>query len=155
LKILVISDSHNFKKYIFEAIESETPDMILHLGDNMKDCEDLDALYPQIPLRGVKGNCDTFVKGLDIDEFTLEGKRFMMTHGHLFGVKSGKDRILKSAIDRSVDVLLYGHTHIPYHAILDRLTAVNPGSLGGADKSYAVLEIKNGDVFCQLKNLYY
>jgi len=148
-----MSDSHGFKKYIHEAVESESPDMILHLGDNKKDCDDLGSLYSEIPIRCVKGNCDRFSPGLETDEFTLEGKRFLMTHGHLYGVKTGKESILNSAFSRGADVLLFGHTHIPYCSDYENLIAVNPGSLGSAEKSYAVLFIKNGDVSCELKKL--
>ena len=153
MKILVLSDSHGFKDYLLSAVETESPDMIFHLGDNKKDCEVVEKKYPQIPLRSVKGNCDTFSHGLDFDEFTLEGKRFFMTHGHLFGVKTDKAGILNSAFNRNADVLLFGHTHIPYYTVKDNLVVVNPGSLSSAEKNYAVLELKNGDVSCELKVL--
>jgi len=147
-----MSDSHGSKKNMLDAIERESPDVILFLGDCTRDCSDIEALHPEITLRRVNGNCDQGYPGLDMDEFILEGKKIFMTHGHLFSVKLGKMRILKAAATRGADILLFGHTHIPYCKEKDGLIAINPGSIG-LDKFYAVLEIKNGAVSCELKSL--
>ena len=151
MRILVMSDSHGRKKNMLDAIEIESPDVILHLGDNIRDCADIEALHPEIMLRSVRGNCDQGYSGLDMDEFVLEGKRFFMTHGHLFSVKLGKTRIIDSAIARGVDVLLFGHTHIPYQSLKEDMIVINPGSIG--EKSYAVLEVKSGAVECEFYTL--
>ena len=153
MKILVMSDSHGSKANMLEAVALESPEMILHLGDNDKDCTDIEFEYPEIPLRSVRGNCDRSSAGLDTDEFTVDGKRILMTHGHLFSVKTGKTRIIDTAISRGIDVLLFGHTHRPYHSVFENLTVVNPGSIGEGGKYYAVLEIKNGVVSCEQKSL--
>jgi len=148
-----MSDSHGSKNNMQSAVELESPDWILHLGDNDRDCTDIEMMYPDIPLRTVRGNCDRFSAGLDIDEFVLEEKRFLITHGHLFGVKSGKAKIIQAAIERGADILLFGHTHVPYHSVAGDLIVINPGSMHSTGKHYAVLEIENGDVTCELKNL--
>ena len=153
MKILVMSDSHDSRQRVLNAVALESPEWILHLGDNISDTVDIKLMHPDIPLRFVRGNCDRFSAGLDIDEFVLEGKRFLMTHGHLFSVKLGKTKIIEEAVNRGVDILLFGHTHIPYYSVVDSLTILNPGSIGSSDKSYAVLEIKNGVVSCELKTL--
>ena len=153
MRILVLSDSHGSKKNILDAIEIESPDVILHLGDCSRDCADVEAQHPEIMLCQVKGNCDQGYPGIEMDEFILDGKRFFMTHGHLFGVKLGKTRILDNAAVRGVDVLLFGHTHIPYQSEKDGLFALNPGSIGSGTKSYAVLEIKNGAITYDFMNL--
>ena len=153
MRILVISDSHKHKDNIFQAIALESPEMILHLGDHERDCIDIEFEYPQIPVRTVRGNCDFSSAGLDVDEFTIDGKRILMTHGHLFGVKTGKTGIINSAISRNVDVLLFGHTHVPFYTTKEKMTVINPGSISSGGKAYAVLEIKNGEVSCELKSL--
>ena len=153
MKILVMSDSHGSKNNMLNAVKRETPDWILHLGDNDKDCSDISLMHPDIPLRTVRGNCDRLSAGLDIDEFELEGKRFFMTHGHLFGVKSGKAKVINAATERGADILLFGHTHVPYYSSADNLIVINPGSINSGGKYYAVLEIKNGAISCELKIL--
>ena len=153
MKILVMSDSHGWNDAMLDAAALETPDVILHLGDKCTDCECLEKMFPEIPLRAVKGNCDGGRAGLDMDEFTLEGKRFFMTHGHLFNVKMGKTRIVDAALKRGADVLLFGHTHTPYHDTKDSLTILNPGCVGLNQKYYAIIEINNDAVECELKSL--
>ena len=148
-----MSDSHGSKNNILKAIDLDYPDWLLHLGDNDKDCKDVMLMHPDLPLRTVRGNCDRLSAGIDIDEFALEGKRFYMTHGHLFGVKSGKTKIIQTAIKQSADILLFGHTHVPFYSVTEKLIILNPGSIGVGGKYYAVLEIKNGEVSCELKIL--
>ena len=137
---------------MLDAVALESPDLILHLGDCEKDSSVLTLRYPDIPLRKVRGNCDRLSSELDTDEFKIEDKRFMMTHGHVYNVKTGKDRIIEIAGYRDIDILLFGHTHIPYHSVVEGIEVINPGSIG-TGKSYAVLEIKNGVVSCELKTL--
>jgi len=152
MKILVISDSHGSKDAILDAIAMESPELILHLGDHDKDCAVIETEYPGIPLRSIRGNCDRTSAGFDADEFRLENKLFYMTHGHLYHVKFSKASLIKMAADRGVDVLLFGHTHIPYYSLNGTLSIINPGSIGSTEKSYAVLELKNGVVSCELKS---
>ena len=149
MKILVMSDSHGHKNVIQKAIERESPELILHLGDNDRDCHVITQNYPDIPLRSVRGNCDRSSSGLDIDEFTIDDCRFIMTHGHLYYVKTGYSRIISFASSRSADVLLFGHTHVPYFSVSGNLSIINPGSIGMDNKTYAVLEHKNGIVTCE------
>jgi len=137
---------------MLSAIYLESPDLILHLGDNSKDCDAIVDEFPNIMLRSVRGNCDYSFSGLAHDEFMLEGKNFFMTHGHNFSVKTGLTGIIRIAVERNVDVLLFGHTHIPYNATVEGVLVVNPGSIG-LGKTYAILELENGEVSCELKSL--
>jgi hypothetical protein len=148
-----MSDSHGYKDSMLDVVALESPELILHLGDHDRDCADIGFEYPEIPLRTVRGNCDRSSAGLDMDEFTHGGIRFFMTHGHNYNVKMGKSKIVSAAASRGVDIVLFGHTHIPHYSITDNITIVNPGSIGDSGKSYAVLEIKNGAVSCALKRL--
>jgi len=153
VKILVISDSHGNKGAIRKAVDLEVPGIILHLGDHDSDCKTIEPEYPDIPFRCVRGNCDRSSTGADTDEFTLGGKRFYMTHGHLQRVKIGLSPVLKAASCRGADVLLFGHTHVPYYSVKENVTVVNPGSIGMGGKTYAVLEFKNGAVVCNIKSV--
>ena len=153
MKILIMSDSHGNKGAMFRAVELDPPGLILHLGDHESDCGDLEACFPDIPLRSVRGNCDFMSDKPDKAEFTLGGKLFFMTHGHLHGVKRGLLSIKKSASGIGADILLFGHTHTPYCEIGKKLSIVNPGSISTGDKTYAVLEIIDGEVRCEIKRL--
>jgi len=148
-----MSDSHGNKDVMLKAIASESPDLILHLGDNYRDCFVIHQDYPDVPFRSVRGNGDFSAPLLDIDEFTFGDKRFCITHGHLFGVKIDLDTIIDFAISRGVNVLLFGHTHIPHYSVFRNISIINPGSIGLHIRTYAVLEIKNGELLCEHKNI--
>jgi len=151
MKILVISDSHGCSYDCLKAVELTEPELILHLGDhnNLGDINAVITRY-QVPIRAVMGNCDYMSDGPGEIEFEIVGKRFFMTHGHLYDVKMGLGNITRVAESRGVDVLLFGHTHIPYYAESGGIVMVNPGSIGKEEKTYAVLEIKNGEVACEI-----
>jgi len=153
MKFLVLSDSHGSINNMLNTVDYEAPDVILHLGDYMSDCDSMIKMYPQILLRSVRGNSDGRFPGLDVDEFVMEGKRFMLTHGHLFGVKMGKSKIINAAKDRSIDILLFGHTHSQYHSTDGNITILNPGSIHASTREYAVLEIKNGIIEHEFKRV--
>ena len=37
MKLLVLSDSHKRMQYMYQAVEREKPDLIIHLGDHDRD----------------------------------------------------------------------------------------------------------------------
>lgn len=152
MKIVVFSDSHRIKSAMLGVVETESPETIIHLGDHDKDSEVILSTYPDIPTRCVRGNCDYSSSANEIDKFVLAGKKFFITHGHLFSVKTGLSSITRAAVDDETDILLFGHTHIPYSAELDNLIIINPGSIG-IGQTYAVLDIKNGTVKYELKTV--
>ena len=154
MKILVMSDSHGAKNAMLQAVEKESPDYIMHLGDCDKDCAVIKAMHPTIPLKAVKGNCDTLSALPAAEEFMLEGKRFLMTHGHIFAVKSTLTRLMDYATEQGSEIVLYGHTHIPHKEQYNNILIVNPGSIGhGMPKKYAIIEINDGNVVCTHKSL--
>jgi len=144
-----MSDSHGNKDAVLKAAARESPELILHLGDHDRDCSVIELKHPEIPVRSVRGNCDRFSYGLDTDEFTLGGKRFFMTHGNLYRVKSGISSLLDNARAKGVDVLMFGHTHDPFYSVIGNISVINPGSIGMGGKTYAILELENGNITCE------
>ena len=139
---------------MLQVVKKESPDYILHLGDNEWDCSVLSEIYPDIPLRVVKGNCDGFSAQPATDGFPIEGKHILMTHGHLFYVKTSMSRLKKYAGEQKPDIVLFGHTHIPHKEEWKNMIFINPGSVGfGNPKTYAVININDGKVECELKSL--
>ena len=151
MKVLAFSDSHGNRSVLSHAVALEMPGLILHLGDHDGDCSLVEREFPEIPLRSVRGNCDYSSAGLDVDEFTFGGKRFFMAHGHLYNVKIGFSSIINAAARRGADVLLFGHTHVPYYSVIGSVSVINPGSIAIGSKTYAVLEFKDGDISCEIK----
>jgi predicted phosphodiesterase len=79
--------------------------------------------------------------------------RILMMHGHTHGVKGGMERAVAFAAQAEVDVLLYGHTHLPRQEWLDAgervagqilqkpLLVCNPGAL--QDGRFGTLTLNN------------
>lgn len=152
MKILVLSDSHGSLQHMVQAVETEKPNHVIHLGDHVRDAEDLSRQFPMLPILMIRGNCDF---GSDCREQALaefEGVRILAAHGHRYGVKSGLLRYALAARENFADVALFGHTH---HAVCEEehgIWLMNPGSCGyGCRPSYGVIEIKNGRAACRLE----
>jgi hypothetical protein len=143
VKILVFSDSHNETPPMFRAVEAEKPDTIIHLGDNLSDALALGVKFEKIPLICVRGNCDW--GGTHPEEETAElcGRKILVTHGHLYGVKSGLNRISLKGREAGADLVLFGHTHRAYIARSGGVHLFNPGAVSGRgrdrDRTYGVV----------------
>lgn len=152
MKIVVISDSHGRMLDVYDAVEHECPDAVIHLGDCYEDACELRHSYPDLPVYAVLGNNDW---GADVplqSVVTLEGVRIYLTHGHRDGAYfSSPGNVPVHAAEQDCQLALFGHTHIVYHAMHGTVEVLNPGSIslprrGGA--SYAVLTLNEGRVEC-------
>ena len=94
MKLLVLSDTHRSLGFAYEAIETESPDAVAHLGDHLSDAEDLSFAFQEPEFFYVPGNCDYEPAARQSLLLELAGVRIFLTHGHLFGVKSGLIRSL-------------------------------------------------------------
>lgn len=149
MKLLVFSDSHKTQRHMVQAVRRESPDAVIHLGDHEQDAQKLMAQYPQLPLYQVCGNCDPGVAPA-VQLLTLEGVRLFLTHGHLYGVKSGLLRAELAAREQQADVLLFGHTHRGCCIQKDGLWLLNPGSCGGKMPTYGIVNLLDGRADCRL-----
>ena len=150
IKILVFSDSHSNSKYIEKALEIHggVCDLVVFLGDGVRDADYVKGKYPSIPFFIVRGNCDFFGQEYPIySVLDLDGIRVLVTHGHTFGVKGGYERIANVAKELEADAAFFGHTHMPMDDIYDidgkRIRLFNPGSIayGG---TYGVVNTSRG-----------
>ena len=116
---VVFSDSHGRDAYIDEMMAratavGERPLHILFLGDGLTDLLRAPSLEGQSVL-AVRGNCDMFASDEpDIRTMGLGQFRALMMHGHTVGVKHGLMQAVALAVREDVDLLLYGHTHVPF-----------------------------------------
>ena len=151
LKILVFSDSHRSRVDMIHAIEEQQPDMVIHLGDLMRDAEDLGFAYPKLPLVSVPGNCDGWTMEPVIRQFQAEGKSILLSHGHLWRVKQGYELAISEARKAKADILLFGHTHRAYcEQLADGLWVMNPGA---SRASYGTILLEQGQVQCFITRL--
>ena len=135
-----------------QCVERVQPQVILHLGDCVRDAQRLEERYPQIPLLGVPGNCD--YGGLDQPERLTElgGVRILMMHGHTRGVKSSAMNACYAARECGAQILLFGHTHRPLVDWDGTLWVMNPGSIRDR-RTYGVITLEGGKIDCAAQTL--
>ena len=145
MKILVLSDSHGNIENMAQAVERESPHMILHLGDCWRDGERLHDLFPEIPFHQIPGNCDFRPTEATEEVLCIQGLRILLCHGHTYGVKQTLLRAGYRAQEADLDLFLFGHTHMPLVDKRGKTWFVNPGSIGrGGRPSYATVVIEDG-----------
>jgi len=154
MKIIVFADSHHDTNSMIYVLQEETPDMVIHLGDNVSDAMMLKNIFPEISFEMVQGNCD-FEKVKDEKILTLEGATFFITHGHRYRVKSHLRKLTQKGLDKNADIVLFGHTHKAYLKKEKEMWMINPGSISsmykrGKHPSYAKILIEDGNIDCEI-----
>ena len=119
MQFLIFSDSHGNRKGIEEAVlrQPSKIDGVFFLGDGQLDLFRAD-LPEDLSVYGVRGNCDYPGEGSLPTECvtSLCGHTLFLTHGHLFGAKSGIEGLARAGVERGADIILFGHTHRPLEA---------------------------------------
>lgn len=144
MKILILSDSHGELSTAEKVIRYEKPDHVIHLGDCIRDAEDLSREFPTLPICKVPGNNDWFSDETKEKVITLCGTKIFLCHGHTTGVRDGVTVQLAKALRQNCSVSLFGHTHSPYLEEQDGVLLLNPGSIRDRD-SYAILTLRPGE----------
>ena len=155
MKILVLSDSHGHRENMLRAVEQIAPDLIIHLGDCVRDTECLEQSYPAIPLWQVRGNCDFAPTAPESGLEELDGVRIFFAHGHRHNVKINMDSFCNSVYFSGARLGLYGHTHRARWNRVGAVEILNPGSIGDhLHPTYALVETcGNGAFSCHIHDL--
>lgn len=147
-KILIFSDTHGYTDPCINIInKAGKVDAIIHAGDYTRDAEDLEYIFPEIPMYYVKGNNDLFSRAPAHMTVVIDGVRIFVTHGHEQGVKyeSAFQTLRKKAMAAEPQLIVFGHTHIPYSSYDGGVIMLNPGSIRFS-KTYAEAKTDNGKV---------
>lgn len=161
MKYLIASDAHGRSDLLYSAAKLHRDrEGLIYLGDGIKDIDEQQLTDGNKAFLCVKGNCDLCVSAvypypeellICISEYTV-----IMVHGHLHGVKSGIEKMLVYADKRGANVVLFGHTHVPFEAYFPSGTRIdghtlsrdiwmfNPGSI--SSRSYGLMQIKDGQI---------
>lgn len=128
----VLSDTHlregrTLPSKVWEYLEGV--DLILHAGDVVSPglLTDLEVIAP---VEVVRGNCDGWeLSGLPEQKIvTCEGVRIGLTHG-AYGVgRTTLERARHTFEQGSVELIVFGHSHIPYIERHEDVLLFNPGS---------------------------
>lgn len=132
MRIAVLSDTHSprFWKRCPPAVAAalDGVDLILHAGDVclVETLEELAQLAPVQAVRGNNDGPDVAAWGApEILEIELEGVKVAMLHDS--GPSTGRGRRLRRRFP-AADLVVFGHSHIPWHEVTDGQLAFNPGS---------------------------
>ncbi|MFH0754907.1 MAG: metallophosphoesterase family protein [Candidatus Omnitrophota bacterium] len=158
MKIIALADTHSqpLPKALLEELKHV--DLILHAGDF---CEM--GVYDQLKgfkdIRAVYGNMD----GMDLRDklprqfvMECEGVRIGVAHGEgaAEGVVSRLQVVFKG---QNVDMVVFGHSHQPYHEMIDGVLYFNPGSptdtVRPPYRSYGLIEVKSGKIRAHIVKL--
>jgi len=150
MKVYVISDSHgDFDTLNSIFKKSPRTDMIIFLGDGLKEIYDISSIY-DIPLLTVRGNNDPepFEPYERVEEIC--GHRIFITHGHIYKIYKGKEPLIKKAKELNCKTVLFGHTHVQYYEKAEGVTLFNPGAIkygrSPSKKGYGILTISRDKI---------
>lgn len=165
MKIGAISDSHNHLDNLRLAarklIKEEKVEIIVHLGDDYDDAQAIESLGIELlRIPGVFSSYyqDPRISNRLVKEFS--NWKLLLTHAptthknDLSTDKDPEDIIAKEKIN----IVLYGHTHIPRIEEKNNVLWINPGHLKTWDKkgyppSYALVELEESQVKVRIIDL--
>jgi putative phosphoesterase len=149
----VVSDTHGNVEGLRQAVREirsrHNVDLFIHLGDDYDDAQVFDELgcaYLRIP--GVYSDyyADSSVPNRLVKPF--EGWRFLLSHTDRSHSNDLTDDLKPEELieAKQIDVVLYGHSHIPRLHSEKGILFINPGHLKSQDKkgypaSYAIITI--------------
>ena len=151
MKIGLVSDSHGDMHALETMLAHEAAKGVeawLHAGDLAPDADYL-AMLAGVPVHRVAGNGDWPSPRVRDEEIAaLAGHRIFLTHGHIYGVQYGRDRLVEAARAAGADIAVYGHTHVAECLPSADVTVLNPGSVArprdAAEGSFMVVELARG-----------
>ncbi len=152
-KILVMSDTHGALSTVRNIIDAnDDADIIFFLGDGAVDIK-LATMHLQKQVAKVKGNCDGYSSEELAPELVLDidGYKMMLTHGHLYNVKSSYELYAATAKKRGCHAALFGHTHRPENGECWGVRLFNPGSV--LNGSYGIIKIAQRGIEYKIMNI--
>ncbi|WJY26905.1 MULTISPECIES: metallophosphoesterase family protein [Sporosarcina] len=133
MKLIITGDTHlpgrgsRLPRRLLDACRDA--DLIIHTGD-FRSPDVLETLSSYAKVRAVYGNIDgEDIQALVPDRqlFDAGGLRIGLVHGH--GAKrTTEQRALEAFTDDDIDILIYGHSHIPVIKYFKGMLLLNPGS---------------------------
>jgi putative phosphoesterase len=136
LNLAVVADTHSQPHaQARERLLATAPDAILHAGDIGDDAV-IDRFAEIAPVFVVRGNIDTHAMFPDILTLDVVGAaepalrlRIFMTHIAVNGPRLRAD-VSRMAKAEQAQLVVCGHSHVPFIAQERGLTVFNPGSIG-------------------------
>ena len=162
MKCLLFSDSHGYAEPMRRALFLH-PDaeVVFFLGDGVWDFDRVAGDDRTRTYLAVKGNNDVGARfrGEPVEKvaaITLAGRRILLTHGDLYGARYGEEGLCRLAVSHGADIVLFGHTHLPYERYFPAKEAAgrsfylfNPGAIlpdGAYLSHYGILTLDERNI---------
>ena len=133
MKIIITGDTHirSCNKQLPSRLltECSTSDLIVHTGDFLTPL-DLETLRKYADVKAVYGNVDDEdIRALIPERQVCEmnGLKTGLVHGDGKG-KTTEQRAVEAFQEDAVDVIIFGHSHIPVIKYFKGILLLNPGS---------------------------
>jgi putative phosphoesterase len=121
MKIVVASDNHRDLTLLKRIVQLHSDaDLFLHAGDSGLDEREIE------PFLTVKGNQDFLVKN-NYRILELGSIRIYLMHGHRTFLSL--NRLEALARENNCQIIIHGHTHVPYYRLVNGIHILCPGSL--------------------------
>ena len=141
ITVIAMSDSHastlrELPAPLRNALQKA--DIIIHAGDHTE-------MSLLLELRGmgqvvaVAGNMDSIALKMHLPHrqlFTVNGRPVGVAHGS--GARAGITRRVRALFPENPDLIVFGHSHVPFSGVVDGVLMVNPGP---ASSGYARISI--------------
>lgn len=129
MRIGVVGDIHGSYYLLKKAVQGMGRiDLLLFTGDG---CREIRRLQEETGLKieGVTGNCDFSSKYPPEQILYLDQYKIFLTHGHFYRVKDDLNVISQVGKTRDVQLVVFGHTHLPISIDMYGVQLFNPGTL--------------------------
>ncbi|MDP4268021.1 MAG: metallophosphoesterase [Bacteroidota bacterium] len=151
MKILLLSDSHGNIFNIHRAIDKNMDvDIIIHLGDCIKDILQVKESYQGKNFEFVAGNNDWAAESFKEKVVDMAGVKVMLAHGHIYNVKFSYNSLISKAKLIGADAVFFGHTHRAEELYTENILLLNPGTIGSSTQSdrptYCIVNIIEGKI---------
>lgn len=134
MKVGIVSDTHmpGHAKPLPKKLKTgiRDVDLIVHAGD-WQTPEVLEQFQEIAPTEGVTGNVDSAEMNRMLKPkllLELKGFRIGIVHGHMGKGRTTPERARNAFADEEVDLIIFGHSHIPFNEVVDGVRLFNPGS---------------------------
>ncbi len=139
--LIALSDSHatttrQLPPQLLAALGKA--DIVVHAGD-FTETSVLDELIATGKVVAVAGNMDSTALKLRLPQrqvVTVGGKTVGVVHGS--GAPGGLPQRVRALFPEAPDLIIFGHSHVPFSGIIEGALMVNPGP---AKDGYAVVTI--------------
>lgn len=159
LIIGIISDTHEKDSSVVDELikrNFKEVDLLIHVGD-FTSYKVLESLNNNSRFLGVQGNNDDLTikqKLKEKDVLSVSGYKIGLYHGHGSG-KTTVDRALQAFKDTAIDIIIFGHSHMPLIQTKYKILLINPGSPLVKRKerwySFVILDLEKDHIGIELK----